>query len=31
VFPVLRDRRPDAYGGLTASRTQLARLRRPVG
>jgi predicted amidohydrolase len=27
VFPVLRDRRPDAYGDLVASRTTHARLR----
>jgi N-carbamoylputrescine amidase len=26
VFPVLRDRRPDAYGNLTVSRTGFARL-----
>lgn len=32
VFPVMRDRRPDAYGQLTASRTGFARLGRgPVG
>jgi predicted amidohydrolase len=30
VFPVMRDRRPDAYSDLAASRTGFARLRRGV-
>ena len=28
VFPLMRDRRPDVYGDLTASRNKFARLRR---
>jgi hypothetical protein len=32
VFPLMRDRRPDAYGDLTASRRKFARLhRKPRG
>jgi len=27
IFPVLRDRRPDAYGDLIASRSRFARVR----
>lgn len=28
VFPVMRDRRPDAYGALVAPRSSMARVRR---